>query len=103
MSAELGVVGGDSIANLELGNFLAACLSPKSAKLTHCTSFMSAYRTDSCDDADGFVAGDQGELGDEFTLVDVLRDRSADWPIRDSSERGQNVYTRSIGAVSFGV
>lgn len=50
MAAQLGVICHNAVANLE-ANHLG---------------------TDGSDDADGLVAGDQGELGDELPLVDVL-------------------------------
>jgi hypothetical protein len=49
LHAELGVVGDDSLADVEALD----------------------GRADGGDDADGLVAGNQGELGEEFAFVDV--------------------------------
>ena len=57
MAAELGIVSCDAVADLEIGNL----------------------GSDGGDDAHGLVAGDQRELGNEFTLVDVLQHRQSQY------------------------
>ncbi len=50
MAAELSVVSGDAVANFEVGNL----------------------RSDSGDNSHGFVSGNQGKLGNELALVNML-------------------------------
>lgn len=55
MAAELGIVSCDTVADLEIGNL----------------------GSDGGNDAHGLVARDQRELGNKFTLVDVLHHRQS--------------------------
>ncbi len=67
--AKLAVISSNFVANGKVGNVLKSrCQIPKRGRLVA----QSAYLADGRNDTNRLMAWDQRELGDEFTLMNML-------------------------------